>query len=538
MANPFVLSVLDQSPVPEGSTGADALRNTLDLARLADELGYHRYWLAEHHGGTMLAGPSPEVLIGPVAMATSRIRVGSGGVMLPHYSPLKVAESFSILAGLFPDRIDLALGRAPGTDPLTTFALQRDRRQAAPDDFPTQLAELLGLLEDRLPHDHPFARLSDLPGLPHAPEPWLLGSSPQSGIWAAELGLPYAFADFINPTGAQIAARYRTEFVETGRAWRPRAWPSACGPSAPRPTRRRSASPPARGWRCACCAAGARSRSRRPTRRVRFLESEGQALDDDAARAPHGGRLAADRGRGPARGRRGVRRRRARSSSASPTTTSARRRSYELIAEAFDLAGAPRRRSRSPPNGYRRGVADAPAPAPGVRDAPRSLRPAPALGAAGLRHRGPRAHRPRRRARAPAGRAGRARDRRRALAPLPALRQLAGAGAPDDARARAPARAATRSSCRCAGARCATRSSCASIAVNRAVHFFVLGLLGFAILLFASHRATFRDRFYRVVTDLQGGAVAGGGHAHITGCWARSTSSSRCSPRACTSSPS
>jgi luciferase family oxidoreductase group 1 len=137
MANPLVLSVLDQSPVSEGSTGADALRNTLDLARLADDLGYHRYWLAEHHGGTMLAGPSPEVLIGPVAMATSRIRVGSGGVMLPHYSPLKVAESFSILAGLFPDRIDLAIGRAPGTDPMTTFALQRDRRQAAPDDFPT-----------------------------------------------------------------------------------------------------------------------------------------------------------------------------------------------------------------------------------------------------------------------------------------------------------------------------------------------------------------------------------------------------------------
>ena len=249
MANPFVLSVLDQSPVSEGSTGADALRNTLDLARLADELGYHRYWLAEHHGGTMLAGPSPEVLIGPVAMATERIRVGSGGVMLPHYSPLKVAESFSILAGLFPDRIDLAIGRAPGTDPMTTFALQRDRRQAAPDDFPTQLAELLGLLEDRLPHDHPFARLSALPGLPHAPEPWLLGSSPQSGIWAAELGLPYAFADFINPDGrADRRALPHGLHRDRPRAGAPR-WPSACGPSAPTPTRRRSAWPPARGWR-------------------------------------------------------------------------------------------------------------------------------------------------------------------------------------------------------------------------------------------------------------------------------------------------
>src|SRR3954468_3773165 len=164
MSDPLVLSVLDQSPVPEGSTGGDAMRNTIDLAQLADELGYRRYWLAEHHGGTMLAGPSPEVLIGPEAMATSRIRVGSGGVMLPHYSPLKVAESFSILAGLFPDRIDLAIGRAPRTAPMTTFALPRDRPPAAPEDFPSQLAELLGLLEDRLPHDHPFARLSDLPG--------------------------------------------------------------------------------------------------------------------------------------------------------------------------------------------------------------------------------------------------------------------------------------------------------------------------------------------------------------------------------------
>src|SRR3954449_5409688 len=106
------LSVLDQSPISEGSTGSAALRNTIDLARLADGLGYHRYWVAEHPGGAMLAGPSPEVLIGPIASATQRIRVGSGGVMLPHYSPFKVAESFSVLAGLFPGRVDLGLGRA------------------------------------------------------------------------------------------------------------------------------------------------------------------------------------------------------------------------------------------------------------------------------------------------------------------------------------------------------------------------------------------------------------------------------------------
>ena len=211
------LSVLDQTPVPQGATGPEALRNTLDLARLADALGYHRYWLAEHHGGRMLAGPSPEVLIGPLAAATSRLRVGSGGVMLPHYSALKVAESFSLLAGLYPGRIDLGLGRAPGSDQLTAYALQRDRRERAPDDFPEQLAELLAYLEDDFPPQHPFARLTALPGVPEAPEPWLLGSSPQSALWAAQLGLPYAFADFINPRGAEIAALYHERFTDSGR---------------------------------------------------------------------------------------------------------------------------------------------------------------------------------------------------------------------------------------------------------------------------------------------------------------------------------
>jgi luciferase family oxidoreductase group 1 len=217
LTSPLRLSVLDQSPISRGSTGAQALRNTLDLAALADRLGYHRYWVAEHHGGPMLAGPSPEALIGPIAATTTGIRVGSGGVMLPHYSPFKVAETFSLLAGLFPGRIDLALGRAAGTDALTAFALQRDRRQAAPDDFPQQLAELLGYLDARLPPDFPFARLAEmLPGLPERPQPWLLGSSPQSALWAAELGLPYAFADFISPDGEDITALYRERFAEHG----------------------------------------------------------------------------------------------------------------------------------------------------------------------------------------------------------------------------------------------------------------------------------------------------------------------------------
>jgi luciferase family oxidoreductase group 1 len=199
-----LLSVLDQSPIPEGATAADALANTLDLARLADELGYHRYWLAEHHGGPMLAGPAPEVLIPSVAAATSRIRVGSGGVMLPHYSPFKVAEVFTLLAAMYPGRIDLGLGRASGTDPRTTFALQRDRSKAMEDDFPQQLAELLGYLDGTLPAEHPFASLTNW--LPEQrPDVWLLGSSQQSRIWANEGGLRYAFADFINPEGAAFA---------------------------------------------------------------------------------------------------------------------------------------------------------------------------------------------------------------------------------------------------------------------------------------------------------------------------------------------
>jgi len=216
------LSVLDQSPISEGFTGGDALRNSIDLAQLAELLGYHRYWIAEHHATPMLASPSPEALIGPIAALTSGMRVGSGGVMLPHYSPLKVAETFSMLSGLFPGRIDLGIGRAAGTDPLTTFALQRDRRESSPDDFPQQLQELLGYLEDSLASDHPFAQVAKLPGKPESPEVSLLGSSPQSAIWAGELGLPYVFADFINSEGAHLAALYRDRFTPSARLAEPR----------------------------------------------------------------------------------------------------------------------------------------------------------------------------------------------------------------------------------------------------------------------------------------------------------------------------
>src|SRR3954451_7143397 len=207
------ISVLDQSPISEDSSGPEALRNTIDLAQLVDSLGYTRYWVAEHHGGAMLAGASPRGLIGPIAAATTRIRVGSGGVMLPHYSPFKVAETFSLLAGLYPGRIDLGIGRAAGTDPMTTHALQRDRSRAMADDFPQQLTELLAFYDGTIPVSNPLHRLMKvLPGRPEQPEPWLLGSSPQSALWAGELGLPYSFADFINPGGAEIATLYRKEF--------------------------------------------------------------------------------------------------------------------------------------------------------------------------------------------------------------------------------------------------------------------------------------------------------------------------------------
>jgi luciferase family oxidoreductase group 1 len=216
----FRISVLDQSPIPEGLSAGDALRNSVNLAQLADQLGYTRYWLAEHHGTPGLACASPEVVIGPVAAATSHLRVGSGGVMLPHYSPLKVAETFSMLEGLFPGRIDLGVGRAPGTSAAVSLALQRDRRQPLPDDFRQQLDELLGYFANYAPATGPFRQHLSMRFA--SPEVWLLGSSPQSAVWAAELGLPYVFADFINPEGAPLAAYYRQNFQVSNQYPKPK----------------------------------------------------------------------------------------------------------------------------------------------------------------------------------------------------------------------------------------------------------------------------------------------------------------------------
>ncbi|MFL5666064.1 MAG: LLM class flavin-dependent oxidoreductase, partial [Ktedonobacteraceae bacterium] len=211
----FPLSVLDLSPVDSGSSSGQALQNTIKLAQLADRLGYTRYWLAEHHNTSMLASSTPEIMIGHVAQATKRIRVGSGGVMLPNHSPLKVAETFRVLEALHPGRIDLGIGRAPGTDPRTALALRRSREALGADDFPEQLAELLAFSGEGegFPDSHPFRSVQAIPTDVHLPPIWLLGSSDYSAQAAATLGVGFAFAHHINPNFAVPAIEiYRAIF--------------------------------------------------------------------------------------------------------------------------------------------------------------------------------------------------------------------------------------------------------------------------------------------------------------------------------------
>ena len=203
------LSVLDQSPVPSGFTAADALNNSLSLAQHVDRLGYTRLWYSEHHAMELLACTAPEILIARAAAATERIRVGSGGIMLPHYSAFKVAEVFRTLHAMFPDRIDLGVGRAPGGGQLEAYALRRNRQVAPTDDFPQQLAELRAFLHpEHFPPDHPFANIRVSPQMPGAPDVWLLGSSMWSAVTAAQQGLPYAFAHFFSPIQTRQAIEY------------------------------------------------------------------------------------------------------------------------------------------------------------------------------------------------------------------------------------------------------------------------------------------------------------------------------------------
>jgi luciferase family oxidoreductase group 1 len=192
------LSVLDQSPVSRGSTPAAAIAESLALAQHCEALGYARYWLSEHHNSSSIVGSAPEVLMAAIAATTRRIRIGSAGVMLPHYSALKVAEQFRVLEALAPGRIDLGLGRAPGSDRLTARALNPHASPGA-DDFPQQIVDLQHWLEDkRMPEGHPYRAITAQPQGPTSPEMWILGSSAYGAQLAAHLGLPYAFAYFFS----------------------------------------------------------------------------------------------------------------------------------------------------------------------------------------------------------------------------------------------------------------------------------------------------------------------------------------------------
>jgi luciferase family oxidoreductase group 1 len=208
-----VLSVLDTAPVWKGSTPAQSLRDMIDLAQRVESLGYQRYWVAEHHNTLSIASSSPPVLVGRLASVTSTLRVGSGGVMLPNHPALVVAEQFGTLEALHPGRIDLGIGRAPGTDPITARLLQRNG-----DDFPSQLTELLGYFDD-----HSQSAIDAIPAAGNRPSIWLLGSGVASAELAGRLGLPYAFAHHINPdsTGPALA-RYREAFQPSAVAAEPR----------------------------------------------------------------------------------------------------------------------------------------------------------------------------------------------------------------------------------------------------------------------------------------------------------------------------
>jgi luciferase family oxidoreductase group 1 len=209
------LSVLDQSVVPEGSTPATALHNSLALARHADRLGYHRYWLAEHHATPSFASPAPEIMAARVAAETTGIRVGSGGVLLPHYSPLKVAEVFKVLGALAPGRIDLGVGRGAGAGSLEAHALAPGVKGAGGADFPARLTELLAFLHDGFPGEHPYHRIRLMPSGTAAPEVWLLVASPESAALAGRLGLPVSVAHFGRPQSTrQTVETYRAHFRE------------------------------------------------------------------------------------------------------------------------------------------------------------------------------------------------------------------------------------------------------------------------------------------------------------------------------------
>lgn len=216
------LSVLDQSPISEGQSAEEALTNTVELAKAVESWGYERFWVSEHHDSTSLAGSSPEVLLSYLAAKTDHIRLGSGGVMLPHYSPYKVAENFRVLEGLAPGRIDLGVGRAPGGMPRATIALNNGRYRNV-DDYPTKVEELLQFLHDEIPQTHSLYGLKTSPLVKTSPDLWMLGSSSASALLAAQMGLPYNFALFINGEGGESFMRhYLNNFTPSKYLSKPR----------------------------------------------------------------------------------------------------------------------------------------------------------------------------------------------------------------------------------------------------------------------------------------------------------------------------
>ena len=207
-----ILSVLDQSPICSGRSAADAINETIEMARATERYGYHRYWLAEHHATDTFAGSAPEIMVARVAEATSEIRVGSGGVMLSHYSPLKVAEVFRLLETMYPGRIDLGIGRAPGSDGLTAQALAYGS-QVGIQYFPNRIGDLAALLTDQPMPTEAFAQVRATPKSPGLPQVWLLGSSDQSALYAAHFGIAFSFAHFINNhDGPDVLEIYRDKF--------------------------------------------------------------------------------------------------------------------------------------------------------------------------------------------------------------------------------------------------------------------------------------------------------------------------------------
>ena len=206
------ISVVDQSPIFSNSSADQAIKDTRELAKYCDSLGLNRFWLAEHHGSSSFAGCSPEILIPSLASETKSIRIGSGGVMLMHYSPYKVAENFRLLESLFPNRIDLGLGRAPGSDAYQAGALAYGSKTTGPEFFPTKMNDLKSFLEGSVPSTESFESVNVTPGLGELPEVWLLVSSRQGAEYAAHFGLPMALAYFIDPSCIDLADVYRDNF--------------------------------------------------------------------------------------------------------------------------------------------------------------------------------------------------------------------------------------------------------------------------------------------------------------------------------------